>query len=88
MALLQRARRCGRARVRGNLLDETHRCYFELLVMGSVPFCCTGAATSSSLLLSLQSRVGLLEVLHLWAPMQDSGRLRLQSNSTMQARYC
>lgn len=86
MALLQRSRRCGRARVRDNGLKK---------ITGAVPNFFQGELRSCSksrehvfFSAQLQSCVGLDMVLHLWAPMQDSGRLRLQSNSTMQARYC
>lgn len=88
MALLQRARRCGRARVRDNAWrKENRRCYLHLLPWGaalwlqrkprpSLPYCpASGLCGGPRLVVEL----------HLWASMQDSGRLRPQSNSTMQA---
>lgn len=87
MALLQRARRCGRARVRDNGLEKTAGAIYT--------FCHGGAALwlrkKSRPPLPYHSVSGLcggprmLVELHLWASMQDSGRLRPQSNSTMQA---
>lgn len=87
MALLQRARRSElwSRSCQGQRAGENPSAISNFLSQAACPFVVQEPRPSlHCYVLAFRVVVGLLRVLHLWAPMQDSGRLRLQSIFTMQ----